>query len=452
MMPASKQVKIRIAVTLFAAAVGAMPLTGCGTGLVTLNNDASGASGAASAGRIQGSVHGGQQPVSGATLQLYAVTTGGYYAPATALLTTPVTSAANGTFSITGDYSCSGVDQVYIVASGGNPGLPGNVNNGALALMAALGSCSTLLANAATTFINLNEVTTVAGAWSLARFMTSPTNAGTSATNVVGVENAFATANKIANVATGTAPGPALPTGATLPIAEVNTLANILSSCVNSNGSTASGSPCASLFTAATPQGGAAPTDTLTASLNIAHYPGSNVAALFSLATPSAVFQPMLSAAPANWLIGIHHIGGGLAQPTGVAIDATGDIWVANASNSVSEFGPTGAALSPSGGYTVGSLSNPSAIAIDLSGNAWVTNLTGSVTRLAPLGAAAANFTAGGFNQPSGIAIDGSGNIWVSNSGNSTISGLTSSGSVISGTPFSGAGISTPSGTAISGH
>jgi hypothetical protein len=447
-MLASMQGKIKIAGGLSVAVCAAL-LTGCGTGLTTAKEVTSGSAGA---GRFQGSVHGGQQPVSGATIQLYAVTTEGYGAPATALLSSPVSSASDGTFSITSDYSCSGVDQVYLVASGGNPGLPGNVSNGSLALMAALGSCSTLLANAGTTFINLNEVTTVAGAWSLARFMNSPTNAGTTATNVAGLENAFATAGKIANVSTGTAPGPALPAGAALPIAEVNTLANIVSSCVNSNGSTAAGMPCATLFAAATPPGGSAPTDTLTAALNIAHYPANNVPALFALATPAAVFQPMLSAAPANWLIGIHHTGGGLAQPTGVAVDAAGNVWVSNAANSVSEFAPVGAALSPAGGYTVGSLSNPSAIAIDLSGNAWVTNLTGSLTRIAPLGASGTNFTSGGFNAPSSIAIDGAGNVWVANGGNGTVSGLTSSGSVIPGTPFSGAGVNTPTGIAIDAH
>jgi DNA-binding beta-propeller fold protein YncE len=60
------------------------------------------------------------------------------------------------------------------------------------------------------------------------------------------------------------------------------------------------------------------------------------------------------------------------------------------------------------------------------------------------------NFTAGGFDLPSSIAIDGSGNVWVANGGSSTVSGLSSTGSVIAATPFSGAGISTPTGIAIS--
>jgi hypothetical protein len=440
--------RVRLAASIGAATLAVAFLSGCGMNLTTTGGQVQ--SGISGTGHIQGLIHGGQQPVSGSTLQLYAVTTGGYGAPATALLTKPVTSAADGSFSITGSYSCTGVNQVYLVATGGNPGLPGNANNAALAMMAALGPCSTLLSNASTTFINLNEVTTVAGAWSLAQFMSAPTNAGTSSTNITGLQNAFLTAGKIANTATGTAPGPALPVGATLPVAEINTLANILSACINSTGSTGAGTSCGALFSAATPPGGSAPTDTLTAALNIAKYPSNNVPALFALAAPSAVFQPTLSTAPANWLIGIHHVGGGLAQPTGVALDATGNVWVANAANSVSEFTPTGAALSPTAGYTSGSLSSPSAIAIDLSGNAWVANKTGSVTRIAPLGASATNFTAGGFNLPSSIAIDGSGNVWVANSGNGSVSGLTSSGAAIAGTPFSGAGITAPTAIAVS--
>jgi hypothetical protein len=66
------------------------------------------------------SVHGGQQPVSGATLQLYAVGTTGDGSAATPLLTQAVTSDANGNFDITGGYTCpSASTLVYITATGG---------------------------------------------------------------------------------------------------------------------------------------------------------------------------------------------------------------------------------------------------------------------------------------------------------------------------------------------
>jgi hypothetical protein len=53
-----------------------------------------------------GAVHGGQQPVSGATIQLYAVGTTGDGSSSTPLLTETVTTDSAGGFSITNDYTC----------------------------------------------------------------------------------------------------------------------------------------------------------------------------------------------------------------------------------------------------------------------------------------------------------------------------------------------------------
>ena len=117
----------------------------------------------------------GQQPITGSTIQLYAAWTTGYGASATALLSSPVVTDAAGSFAITGDYTCpSSSSQLYIVATGGNPGLGPGTNNAAIALMAALGPCNlhggeyTLDPNS---FIWINEVTTVASVYALAAFM-----------------------------------------------------------------------------------------------------------------------------------------------------------------------------------------------------------------------------------------------------------------------------------------
>ena len=65
---------------------------------------------------------------------------------------------------------------MYLVASGGNPGLmPSTVNNPQLSLMTALGSCGTL---SASTNISVNELTTVAAVWSLYPYMTSYAGVG----------------------------------------------------------------------------------------------------------------------------------------------------------------------------------------------------------------------------------------------------------------------------------
>jgi hypothetical protein len=94
---------------------------------------------------------------------------------------------------------------------------------------------------------------------------------------------------------------------------------------------------------------------------------------------------------------------GGLATPSGVAIDGASQIWITNSNGTVSQFASSGTALSPSSGFTDTSLSTPSGIAIDLGGSVWIANKgNNSVTRIlgaaapsAPLATAAANKTTG---------------------------------------------------------
>ncbi|MGA7155736.1 MAG: hypothetical protein WBY53_02750 [Acidobacteriaceae bacterium] len=81
--------------------------------------------------------------------------------------------------------------------------------------------------------------------------------------------------------------------------------------------------------------------------------------------------------------------GGGLLQPSAVAIDGAGQVWIANGGNSVSSFSNTGAAQSPATGYgaTTAAAATPynapSGIAIDQAGSVWITNSGGnSVTRI----------------------------------------------------------------------
>jgi hypothetical protein len=245
------------------------------------------------------SVHGGQQPVVGATLQLYAVGTSGDGSASTPLLSQVVTSDANGNFEITGAYICpSPSTLVYITATGGNPGLSAGTNNPALDLMAALGPCGDL---GPSTFININELTTVGAVWSLAPFMSPSGSVGSSAADSASLAAVFALAAQYVNVSTGATPGTNVPTGFTVPVELMNTLADILSSCVNSAGGIAGdGSACGMLFAATTPNGFPAPTTVLGASLNMANNPSFYVSNLFDLIVPTAPFQPTLPAVPSN--------------------------------------------------------------------------------------------------------------------------------------------------------
>jgi hypothetical protein len=403
---------------------------------------------------MSGHVFGGQQPVPGVTIQFYAAGNTGYgsaypYASGVSLLgNNVVTTDALGDFDVTGDYTCpSASTEVYLVGTGGYPvsGQPANAN---LALMAALGPCGNLNS---ISYVVVNEMTTVASVWALAPFMNGIANIGTSPTNSVGLTNAFAAVNKLVNIQNGTVPGPALPAGATLPTAELNTLADIVAACVNSSGGTAGdGSSCGTLFSLATPPSGVVPTDTITAAMNIAQNPGQNVTALNNLPPPKPVFVPMLSSPPAAWTISIRYTAnGGLSGPAGIATDQSGYVWIANkAAKNVVELDNTGAVLSGASGYAAG-LSAQGAIAIDQSGNAWVGgNSSGSLVTIGPSGAATP-YTGGGLTTTNAIAVDGLGQIWVAGTG-SSVSLFTGSGVPVSGSGgFTGGGVSNPQGIAI---
>ena len=431
---------MRILIPALAAAV--VGLTGCGGSLagpaapVVLPGAA-----------LHGSVHGGQQPVSGATIQLYAANpTGGYGSNSLALLTSPVATTSAGNFTITGLYNCpSAGSLVYLAATGGNPGL--GSNNANLALMAALGPCGNLTT---ATNINVNELTTIGSVYALAPFMKSFSAVGTSGGNLQGLTNAFATVNNLVNIGAGTLAGPTLPANAVLPATELNTLADIIASCVNSGGGAPSdGSICASLFQNTTPSGGPAPTDTIGAALNIARYPGSNVAALIGLTLPSSPYQPTLASA-SDFTVSIKYKTGGLSSPSASAVDASGNLWVTNANNnSVSVLNPVGSPVSGSP-FSGGGLSTPSAIAIDASGNAWIAD-SGS-SKLSVFSSAGSGLETGatGLSSPSAIAIDGQGTVWVANSGNNSVTAATTSGiAVTSSNSYGAGGTNAPTAVAI---
>ena len=399
---------------------------------------------------LHGTVFGGQQPVSGSTIRLFTVGIGGYGSAATSILTLPRTSGADGGFNIDLDYNCalSNATQVYILATGGNPGLTVGTNNAALALMSALGPCTGL---AQGQFININEMSTVASVYSLAQFMGNgtATNGGlqvgatNNATAAAGIANAFATVNALVTTRNGHSPGENLPAGTTIPSTELNTLGNILATCVNTNGTSGE---CDDLF-ALTTNGAFTPSNTIDAMLQIALHPGRNVAALFNLLTGNNPFQPSLGAAPHDWTVGIIYSGNGLSQNWGIAVDAQGNVWTANVNNnSLSEFSNTGVAIS-AGGFGGGGLNQPHYVAIDSGGNAWASNSNGnSISEFASNGTPnGTGFTDGVMASPWGIAVDSLDEVWVGNLNVNVVSAFDNTGTPLPGAPFTGNGeLSTP--------
>ena len=457
---------------------------------------------------LTGLVYGGATPIAGAHVYLFAANTTGYGGAGLALSSSNasvlllsaaetgtsdavgayVATGSNGGFSLTGDYTCSSGQHLYLYALGGG--------NAAAGLMAAIGSCPASGSSAIT--VTVNEVSTIAAAYSFAGFATDATHVSSSGTALaqVGIANAFANAANLTGLSSGAALATTPAGNGTVPQTEINTLANILASCINT------GTSCSTLLATATADGtatGTKPTDTATAAINIAHNPGVNIAALFGLAT--AVFTPKLSARPNDFTVALNFTGGGLNEPLSIAIDGSGNAWIANYNGasviklsslgaalsgtsgftgggllfpysiaingsgnawitdrspaSVTDLSSAGAALSGANGYTGSGLVDPEAVAIDGSGNAWIVNanhLGGSVVELSNTGTAlsgASGYSGGGLNESMGIAIDGSGNAWIANSFGNTVTKLTNAGSPVSGSPYKGGGLSYPSGIAI---
>ncbi len=140
-------------------------------------------------------------------------------------------------------------------------------------------------------------------------------------------------------------------------------------------------------------------------------------------------------------------------QPNGMAVDASGNVYVADSINSsirkitsagvVTTLAGTGTALSFGSEDGIGSAARfkiPLGIAVDASGNLYVADSNnyairkitsaGVVTTLAGMagGAGSENGTgsAARFNYPRGIAVDGSGNVYVADTSNHTIRKITS--------------------------
>jgi NHL repeat len=106
--------------------------------------------------------------------------------------------------------------------------------------------------------------------------------------------------------------------------------------------------------------------------------------------------------------------------PAGIALDQSGNIWVADFNASaVIKLSPSGALLGQAA--ATGGIETPDGIAVDGSGNIWTANYHGNtLSELAGANLQALS-PAAGFGQdaslygPFGVAIDASGNLWTSN-------------------------------------
>ena len=444
---------------------------------------------------LTGTVSSGTLPVNGAQVQLYAAGQTGYGSAATAV-GSAVTTSSSGAFSL--NYNCPSApgDQMYVVATGGDAGKGANTG---IALMAALGSCSNLPAA-----VTVNEVTTVASAYALSPFAAVNTSGGgitvgapaggtscnaagkwqstgAETCNYTGLSNAFLAVSNLVNVtgaadATGTAAGaarthtPAYPSdlsgdpnildNSTVPTTRINALADMLASCVESDGTGCSGGLFSAASTSGTP-----PADTLQAVLNIALNPGNNVDTLLglvgSMASPpysttgdSGSLVLSGTGAPTDLTLAVTFTGAGLGgssttfYPDGnvgsfseaLGIDAAGNIWVGSNLFSenffttdellIAEFNALGAPVTPSttlnsgtptyGGYDPdpsedGNTNNKiGSLVVDQSGNLWTSDNGNDVFQINTLPGLSTNtIPAIGRGGLLSFVVDFGGNAWL---------------------------------------
>lgn len=331
---------------------------------------------------MHGSVIGGQNPIKGAVIQLYQIeqsNSSSYTANAKPLISSTLTTDANGSFDITGLYSCDPGSYLYITSAGGDPQL-GNGANNSITLVASVGLCEDL---PTAPFIAVNEVTTVATAYAFAQFarttpfgtplsgqstsaMTPAFNIATSSTNLQGIANAAAMYTVLVNPTDGTSPGSNgngvlnnpltlsanSASGATGAIAEfwqINTIADILAACVNSGGLTSGSdttSNCGVLFSNVVPFGATAPADTAQAALSLAltpTVPATQIANLYGIIPATAPFLPYVlpnATAIVDFTVGVQikpTVPGTstelLYDESWLGIDSKGNVWVANSSS-----------------------------------------------------------------------------------------------------------------------
>ncbi len=159
---------------------------------------------------------------------------------------------------------------------------------------------------------------------------------------------------------------------------------------------------------------------------------------------PQASFQP-------GSQITLHS---GFGSPNGVAVDGSGNVFVADAGNAVYEV-PT------AGGYNTvqplgGGFSGPTGVALDASGNVFVADSGNHAVKEIPPGCISASCvkTLGGsfgFYRPYGVAVDGSGNVFVSDAGNNAVYEIPAAGGYTTVNALASGLITNPTSIAVDG-
>ena len=231
----------------------------------------------------------------------------------------------------------------------------------------------------------INERSTVATAYAMAQFISGDNIAG----SYPGLQNAAGTLKNLVDISTGELASmiSEYPNGtSTSTMKKFNSLANILSSCVQFP------EECSDLFELSLSPEDGIPDNTLQAAVNIAHTPwrSENITPLYELSLRREPYKPALGEAPPNWTLALLYVGNGyeMGGPGNIAFDADGNAWVGNnyvyspdpfdksvcGDDHLLKITPTGKDF-PGAPYQGGGLYGVGfGITIDLQGNVWASN------------------------------------------------------------------------------
>ncbi|HVY96348.1 MAG TPA: NHL repeat-containing protein [Solirubrobacterales bacterium] len=376
----------------------------------------------ADAAQLRGRVLAGGRAVAGSAVTLYA-------ANGRAALGT-IRSGPHGFFTLSYRRPPAGA-VLYAVAAGGR-----SPAGRALRYLAVADP-----ARARPRRLVLNELSTVAGAYSLSRFLHGWRLSGPAP----GLPNAAATVPSLVEPGTGRVSEVLAepPNGTeTRTLATFRTLGAILAECTREGGRR-----CRDLFAAAKPPRGPRPHDTLSAVQDIALNPANDVRGIFAL-PKSHSYRPTLKRAPSSWVLSLVHTNAAYSGPGRIAFDSRGNIWVTNNFEPGStEAGSYAIALDPTGNPRLtpdgtvsggGVLGNWWGIAVDQRDRVWLSDFTGDD----PEEFDGPNFVGGHtvamFDQdgetpypngitssdlqaPQGIGVDRRGNVWIANHGSASV-------------------------------
>ena len=145
-------------------------------------------------------------------------------------------------------------------------------------------------------------------------------------------------------------------------------------------------------------------------------------------------------------------LGGGFQLPYGVAVDASGNVYVADEQGSAVKEMPPGCATSTCVTTLGAGFLFPTSVAVDSSGNVYVADYGNSAVKEMTPGCATSSCVkplGGGFVNPQGVAVDSSGNVYVADYGNNAVKEMTPNCTSSSCVTPLGAGFVSPAEVAV---